>query len=63
MAAGLRGFNTELGAHQGRMGDTDAQNGVDMKRIEESAACISAPTFEPNNACVAPTAAPGGGED
>lgn len=63
MADGLRGFNTELGAHQGRMGDTDAQNGVDMKRIEEAAACVSAPTFATNNACTAPASESDGDDD
>ena len=62
MAAGLRGFQTELGAHQGRMGETDASNGVDMKRIEESAACVSAPTFASNDSCAAPTSEPSEGE-
>ena len=62
MAAGLRGFKTELGAHQGRMGETDISNGVDLKRIEESAVCVSAPTFGTNNSCAAPTAESDGGD-
>lgn len=44
MAAGLRGFQQDLGAHRARMGDTDVQNAVDLRRIEDAAAAVVSTT-------------------
>ncbi|WP_243056845.1 hypothetical protein [Nocardioides sp. SR21] len=60
MAAGLRGFREELGSHEARMDYTDTQSAVDLKKIEEAAACVAPADFSANNQCTLPTA---GGDD
>lgn len=59
MAAGLRGFQQDLGAHHARMGDTDVQNAVDMRRIEDAAECVAPTSFATNTQCALPTSADG----
>lgn len=60
MAAGLRGYGSELEQHRVRMGDTDVQNGVDLTRIEIATTCVAAPTLESNQQCTLPTSEDGG---
>jgi hypothetical protein len=55
MAAGLRGFREELGSHETRMDYTDTQSALDMKKIEEAAACVAPTDFASNNQCTLPT--------
>lgn len=55
MAAGLRGYSTELAQHAERVTTTDVQAGVDLTRINGATACVAPASFQNNNACQLPT--------
>lgn len=62
MAAGLRGYRDELGAHQARMDQTDTQSASDLRRLEQATACVAPSSFATNDECTLPTSTPSGEE-
>lgn len=64
MAAGLRGYRTNLADFVDDVSEKDAQSATALKGIEASTVCVAAPNFETNNACTLPTPEPAavGGE-